>query len=683
MAEIKDFGNKIGGAKKDLWRARGLMLDDIIDMNDIERNQYIKKDNVWQKPDYQEMVNQGLSKRVVYFIKTIRDGLPAKPQGNSEEYQKGYISFISDIRDKTMSITTEKQILSYYEDVMCSYREGRGYFFTPLSSTYGCINNKVLKASQIRNLNSLDREIKRKQFLYSDEEKILDKYIFFKYENITWTKGYNNETRMDIKVGGTSYVYPKNEFAIESNWQPDTYFVLDARHNIILNNVSSLDEAKRIIIEAEKKANANKAQSNRKKKFIPKQLQHIERVGDNYRNIHNITTDDMLNVFGFYGGEFGNWLNEKDKQQNLNYSYDAFVDLAKALNISNKDITFNGELSIAYGARGSAGAVAHYEPARKVINLTKMAGAGSLAHEWGHALDHYLSRCFKCNDTYITDTNNEIIKPLIEVMKYKIVDGEEAKDIHQKEYAEYRDRYIPVIKYYCDYNKLTDEQKKTMDVSIENCLNNHISLEEYATLKLEGKDNWALKELSEKVKEFVGQELSKSEKEGIASLQYSLTEKLKKFDEPVKVETDYYQNSKAMDGVHSKEDKGYWQSNVEMFARAFACYIKDKLDPNRSDYLCGHAESCTANICKVGEMNSKFIKAYPEGEERKSINECFDKLIEIVKDKGLFAEYNQENVIFNIHQNRDDIDYNFSNNDFEQTSFFELDNEPDICDDMF
>ena len=40
----------------------------------------------------------------------------------------------------------------------------------------------------------------------------------------------------------------------------------------------------------------------------------------------------MLNVFGFYGGEFGNWLNENDRQQNLNFSYDAFVDLAKALN---------------------------------------------------------------------------------------------------------------------------------------------------------------------------------------------------------------------------------------------------------------------------------------------------------------------------------------------------------------
>ena len=80
----------------------------------------------------------------------------------------------------------------------------------------------------------------------------------------------------------------------------------------------------------------------------------------------------MLNVFGFYGGEFGNWLNENDRQANLNYSYEAFADLAKALNISNEDITFKGRLSIAYGARGASKAAAHYEPERKVINLTKM-----------------------------------------------------------------------------------------------------------------------------------------------------------------------------------------------------------------------------------------------------------------------------------------------------------------------
>ena len=43
----EDFGEKIGGAKKDLWRDRGLSVDDLDSMNDREAEYYVKKDNVW------------------------------------------------------------------------------------------------------------------------------------------------------------------------------------------------------------------------------------------------------------------------------------------------------------------------------------------------------------------------------------------------------------------------------------------------------------------------------------------------------------------------------------------------------------------------------------------------------------------------------------------------------------
>lgn len=132
----------------------------------------------------------------------------------------------------------------------------------------------------------------------------------------------------------------------------------------------------------------------RKKKFVPEQLKHIKRTGPSNGVDENHPADGQmyLDTFGFAGGEFGNWMNETDRQASLNYGYDAFMDLADALNIDPQDISLGGELSIAFGSRGSAGAVAHYEPLRQVINLTKMHGAGSLAHEWGHALDNILSK---------------------------------------------------------------------------------------------------------------------------------------------------------------------------------------------------------------------------------------------------------------------------------------------------
>lgn len=59
-----------------------------------------------------------------------------------------------------------------------------------------------------------------------------------------------------------------------------------------------------------------------------------------------------------------------------------------------KALSLNGELGLAFGARGRGGkdsGAAHYEPASVVINLTKKQGSGSLAHEWFHALDNYFS----------------------------------------------------------------------------------------------------------------------------------------------------------------------------------------------------------------------------------------------------------------------------------------------------
>ena len=68
MAETiqhEDFGEKIGGAKKDLWRDRGLYVDDLSGMNEREADKFVKKDNIWKKPDYQAMLDDGVPLGVV------------------------------------------------------------------------------------------------------------------------------------------------------------------------------------------------------------------------------------------------------------------------------------------------------------------------------------------------------------------------------------------------------------------------------------------------------------------------------------------------------------------------------------------------------------------------------------------------------------------------------------------
>ena len=65
-------------------------------------------------------------------------------------------------------------------------------------------------------------------------------------------------------------------------------------------------------------------------------------------------------------------------------------DLSDMIGIDHKALGFNGRLAMAFGARGRGGALAHYEPVQRVINLTKMRGGGSLGHEWFHAIDNIL-----------------------------------------------------------------------------------------------------------------------------------------------------------------------------------------------------------------------------------------------------------------------------------------------------
>lgn len=120
------------------------------------------------------------------------------------------------------------------------------------------------------------------------------------------------------------------------------------------------------------------------------------RVGKNYRQGRDATPEMFLDAFGFRGVEFGNWVsqgvNTKERQGMLNAAYDALMDLAAIMGVSPRWLSLNGALGLGLGSRGSGKASAHYEPGTVVINLTKTRGAGTLAHEWFHAVDNYFQK---------------------------------------------------------------------------------------------------------------------------------------------------------------------------------------------------------------------------------------------------------------------------------------------------
>jgi N12 class adenine-specific DNA methylase len=142
------------------------------------------------------------------------------------------------------------------------------------------------------------------------------------------------------------------------------------------------------------------------------------RVGPQHRK-GNVTPEQFTTAFGFRGVEFGNWNTGADRQTRLNEAYDAFMDLAGVLNVPTQSLSLDGTLGLAFGARGKGGrgaAAAHYEPVKTVINLTKNAGAGSLAHEWFHALDNWLAKIDATKGGVAADPTGERAKTRNEYM---------------------------------------------------------------------------------------------------------------------------------------------------------------------------------------------------------------------------------------------------------------------------
>ena len=131
-----------------------------------------------------------------------------------------------------------------------------------------------------------------------------------------------------------------------------------------------------------------------------------ERVGTDYRHGEDVSADQFREQVGFRGVQFGNWTNQRDRQEAINQAFDAFMDLSRLLGVSPRALSLNGELGVAFGARGSGKALAHYEPKEVVINLTKTSGAGSLAHEWWHALDNYFARQGNVAMGFVTQSKN-------------------------------------------------------------------------------------------------------------------------------------------------------------------------------------------------------------------------------------------------------------------------------------
>jgi hypothetical protein len=287
----------------------------------------------------------------------------------------------------------------------------------------------------------------------------------------------------------------------------------------------------------------------------------------------------------------------------------AISDLGDILNIDIIKLNQIGGLSIAFASRGSGKATAHYEPLRKIINITKSRGGGALAHEYMHYIDNVIPKInrenYSCEDWasvskkdrwgYETtrNINNSSISEVIDKIFEFIKNGVDTSKAGNKkiDYDVFVNVTIPKsnVEYNIPKRKLNENDELE---SIENYLENFFNI--YRQYQRYDK-------LTNKTKNILG---------SIVKM-FDLDEYTFKF----KVNSSrYYANSQAMPSP-------YWAREWELFARAFETYVFDKLQKaGRSN-----------NYLVSGDYFDREEGVYPYGTEREILFDLFDLFIESIK----------------------------------------------------
>lgn len=669
--EIKDFGEHIGGAKKEWFVGRNVNLDDVSKFDDTDVKNFVNKSKVWKTPKWEDLGAEGYDKTAIYFIKLMRDAFPTKPNNFTVEEGKKYTELLENYRDRLMKVKTRDDVIDFTIDTLKDLnllRDTNLGYYKPFDYYRDAMSKTVLMS-----YNSLTKKAMEKDFLYTAEEK-------FKYAmKIVNLDDYNQFTSLELNHNGrvqlgyktdmysTTYAYSSDTSLMEKSKEnrfaliyDNKVFNLYATRELVVDTINKLwEEVDKQTNETREPKKEEETSSKRKKRFVIEPLKNVLHHSP-FGDVKNVEGQNFLDDFGIRGGEFGNWLNDDDRQQNMNAAHDAFRDLAIALDISDTDIGLGDRLNIAFGARGSGSALAHYEPDREVINLTKMKGAGSLAHEFFHSLDNIIAKNEGIKQTswgeqYATaNTRTEkdtlgakfpalvklydVIhnapmtkKDLDELLEEKIqeITDKLNKDIRglvwrNKENLSNPDAYDRYINY-CQslYEKaLNGEELRTFEISRRGG-KYIIDPEIVKTLKDFHKEIGEGANIERNV-EYLIQQISNA-----ASRISFHKEQVAKGDSVLTKDTDFYANAKMMDIRYTKQGHGYWQSDIELAARAFACYVEDKLAEKgmRNDYLCRPTPTAYTNNPSI-----------PYGDERRRINQAFDEVIAELKNKNILHQ---------------------------------------------
>lgn len=390
--KIEDYGEKIEGARKDTIKK----YFDKINLNGRILSV------IFPKPDYKALLESGMSVKDVAGIKVAYEfAVDDKKRG--ENVIKFYAAYAKSILAESINLEFKNNnyVFTDYGKSQVTLRTG----------AYESVAEKLGKEYLSLDLT----KVRIKEMEAKDIERLVNKENSGKYRVQYYVNAAKYFNSLEDAI---------NEFVeqVQKNTTTDTVVykhkigIFHSRYSSKDNYIGYQPKGKNFIKLKDGFANANDAFAYKKEheaelqvelqRILDEQKQDTkrqsvrlkytnetsrDRVGKDWRNGRDISSKEFAETFGFRGVEFGNWVNQAERQVFMNNSFDSLMDLAQMLNIPPKAISLSGELGITFGSRGSGQAAAHYEPGRRIINLTKTQGLGSLAHEWFHGVDNYFA----------------------------------------------------------------------------------------------------------------------------------------------------------------------------------------------------------------------------------------------------------------------------------------------------
>lgn len=681
-ANTEDSGAELTYNKRNRIKT-GIKWEDIVDKNAALQIKETTKQNIYPRPDYQKLVDDGMPSLVAHLVKQVYDSVPVGPvlrKDATDDDLKLYITAVNRVMEGVISWSGNTEALAAWAKKQANIAGaalGRGPVsihdtFADVKSLLDTVypngwkeymaeikvlgGNKLLHALQPgytetkKAISEIDKGWPAKQEAWQkrgwkvvatkDRATIKGDWSG-KDENGEWHKDQYGVTVENHVYGKLSKTKEEAEATL-ATLKP--YLLLD-KYGRIKEQFDTEEAAKDFIREKTRREGKT---STVKDKGISVEMAQRTGLPEHRLDGENITSDQLKDAFGFKGVNFGNWMkgdaNTSERQLHLNHAYDSFLDLAEILNVPPRAMSLNGMLGLAIGAQGSGVHAAHFVPGVNEINLTRTYGAGSLAHEFGHALDHYFARqagLEASKEPFLTEhvggsrKFSDGIRPemvdsfntVVEKMNVKTItlspNELETKRKDAIETAKKRvTGWLRAIR--SDY-----ERQQGVDLEAFDKLADRIVSFDLGEGKISAGGKTYLSpvvaDMRDLYKKASGRTYSIDQVKGLQGNvdHYTyLNSKERAQEDHIpqirEVSTNYTKNAVKLD--RQKGGKPYWSTNLEKFARAFDTFVSDTLEQKAaSNTYLSHSE-------RAGET-------VPMGKERKAINEAFQKLVDEIKTR--------------------------------------------------